>query len=100
MFNDSTHIANKALISGIVANGVRFDHVDESTMTFYISVPSHAEKKREDEPELAGDFLAKRVKEMLQDATRQKVTVKYKIRDEYWTLEQFDKTFREQFMSL
>ena len=100
MFNDSTHIANKALISGIVANGVRFDHVDESTMTFYISVPSHAEKKREDEPELAGDFLAKRVKEMLQDATRQKVTVKYKIRDEYWTLEQFEKTFREQFRSL
>ena len=100
MFNDSIHIANKALISGIVANGVRFDHVDESTMTFYISVPSHAEKKREDEPELAGDFLAKRVKEMLQDATRQKVTVKYKIRDEYWTLEQFEKTFKEQFRSL
>lgn len=99
MFND-IHIANKALISGIVANGVRFDHVDESTMTFYISVPSHSEKRREDETELAGDFLAKRVKEMLQDAIRQKVTVKYKVRDEYWTLEQFDKTFREQFRSL
>ena len=99
MFND-IHIANKALVSGIVANGVHFDHVDESTMTFYISVPSHAEKRREDGPELAGDFLAKRVKEMLQDATKQKVTVKYKIRDEYWTLEQFDKTFREQFRSL
>lgn len=99
MFND-IHIANKTLVSGIVANGVHFDHVDESTMTFYISVPSHAEKRREDGPELAGDFLAKRVKEMLQDATKQKVTVKYKVRDEYWTLKQFDKTFREQFMSL
>ena len=100
MSNDSIHIVNKVLISGIIANGVHFIHVDESTMTFYISVPSHAEKKREDEPELAGDFLAKRVKEMLQDATKQRVTVKYKIRDEYWTLEQFEKTFREQFMSL
>ena len=99
MFND-IHIANKTLVSGIVAYGVRFDHVDESTMTFYISVPSHSEKRREDEQELAGDFLAKRVKEMLQDAIKQKVTVKYKIRDEYWTLEQFDKTFREQFRSL
>ena len=92
-------IANKALVAGIFASGVEIDYMSNEE-EIYISVPKTSEMTHKDGEMLAGDKLAKRTKEMLEEALHHNVKVHYKIRNEHWTNQKYDQKFREEFNNL
>lgn len=83
-------------------NGATDDFKKE--LELYISVPKSSYQKNINGEEMSGSFLAKRFKEVLGDMidTKSKyshygkITVKYKIRDEFWTKEKCDLVTRKK----
>lgn len=83
-------------------NGATDDFKKE--LELYISVPKSSYLKNANGEEMSGSFLAKRFKETLSDMidTKSKyshygkITVKYKIRDEFWTKEKCDLVTRKK----
>ena len=69
--------------------GVIFEKINESVdnLEFYISVPSSSYHRDANNNQMAGDFLAKRFKTVLSEMGVKRLTVKYRIRNEYWTKE-------------
>lgn len=69
--------------------GVIFDNTEETedSLRWDISVPATSYERMEDGTMLAGDRLAKRVKECAVDMGVKRLTVQYRIRREDWTKE-------------
>lgn len=68
--------------------GITFDHEEETSdqLKLWISVPEHSENTDVHGNEMAGDYLAKRVKTMLKEMGVINLIILAKIRkDEYWT---------------
>ena len=69
--------------------GIVFDDVIETYdyLIIYISVPSSSEHKDVHGNEMAGKHLAHRFKDTLVEMGIKNLTVKCKVRDEFWTKE-------------
>lgn len=68
--------------------GITIDHEEETDTSYslWISVPEHSYQKDVDGNEMAGDYLARRVKTMLKEFGVKNLTVYAKIRKGvYWT---------------
>lgn len=79
----------EAVLISLAGVGVMIDKVDEAqeSLTIYISVPTSSYHRDAHGKEMAGDYLAKRVKQTLVEMGVKRLTVKYKIRNEHWTKE-------------
>lgn len=71
--------------------GIIIERINESVDNFevFISVPSSSYHKDVNGNEMAGDHLAKRFKIALKDMGVKRLTVKYRVRNEYWTEEMY-----------
>lgn len=60
----------------------------QESLTIYISVPEHSCERDAHGQEMAGPYLAKRIKKTLVEMGVKRLTVKYKTRiGDYWTKE-------------
>ena len=79
------------MLLGWASFGIKLDKVDDSTRptTIYITVPEHSEEHDVDGNEMSGSYLAKRIKEILQETTKVEFIVKFKInKGQMWTKEE------------
>lgn len=67
--------------------GVQIEKVNESVdnLEIFISVPQSSYHNDVHGNEMAGDLLAKRFKDKMKDMGVKRLTVRYRVRDEYWT---------------
>lgn len=67
--------------------GVQIEKVNESVdnLEIFISVPKSSYHYDVHGKEMAGDFLAKLFKDKMKDMGVKRLTVRYRVRDEYWT---------------
>lgn len=67
--------------------GVEIEKVNESvdSLEIFISVPKSSYKINTHGNEMAGDYLAKLFKDKMKDMGVKRLTVRYRIRNEYWT---------------
>lgn len=62
----------------------------QENLTIWISVPSQSFEHNSDGVEMAGMFLARRFKKTLTEMGVKNLTVKAKVRNEFWTKEMAD----------
>lgn len=67
--------------------GVQIEKVNESidNLEIFISVPKSSYHNDVQGNEMAGDLLAKRFKDKMKDMGVKRLTVRYRIRNEFWT---------------
>ena len=67
--------------------GVVIEKINESvdSLEIFISVPKSSYRNDVHGNEMAGDHLAKRFKDKTKDMGVKRLTVRYRVRDEYWT---------------
>lgn len=67
--------------------GVVIEKINESVdnLEIFISVPKSSYHNDVHGNEMAGNLLAKRFKDKMKDMGVKRLTVRYRVRDEYWT---------------
>lgn len=67
--------------------GIEIEKVNESVdnLEIFISVPKSSYRNDVHGNEMAGDHLAKRFKDKMKGIGVKRLTVRYRVRDEYWT---------------
>lgn len=67
--------------------GVEIEKINESVdnLEIFISVPKSSYHNNVHGNEMAGDILAKRFKDKMKGIGVKRLTVRYRVRDEYWT---------------
>lgn len=67
--------------------GIVIEKINESvdSLEIFISVPKSSYRNDVHGNEMAGDHLAKRFKDKMKAIGVKRLTVRYRVRDEYWT---------------
>lgn len=92
----NNNLMTKGIVLGLRSLGVQIDKLteDENGMILYFSVPKTSHSRNVHGQEMAGNVLAKRVKETLTMIGVTFSICKYKIRDEDWTIEKENEIFK------